>query len=413
MAVKTLVPETFGPLQGLRFLSTGTLIAAPFACSLAADLGADVIQFERPGAGDTGWRTIGLMVPTRDGGKISTTWVQERRNFFCVTLDFSKPRGRDLFLKLAEHADVWIESSKPGTYARWGLDDETVHAVNPRLVITHVSGYGQSGDSQYSRRTSYDIVGQAFSGTLYQTGFPDPSPPSRAAPWVGDYLTAYMGFGASLAAVLHARTTGKGQSIDLAQFEAIHRVLGGTMVEYFNLGIVRERSGNRALGFQPFDTFQCSDGWVVLGALGGPHYDNVCRIIGLDPAEPRWQNARTALESIEGIEFDAILRGWVSERTVSEVVATLNAKSIPCSRIMSSKDCAEDPQYRARDVHVEWFDEQAGPVKGIGVVPRFSLTPGKIFRGSVAVGHDNERVYGGLLGIQRSELDELRADKVI
>ncbi len=412
MTGKPLVPEPFGPLQGVRVVSTGTLIAQPFAAAMCAEMGAEVIQVERPGAGDVGWRMLGVQLPARDGGpSVATNWIQERRNVLCVTLDFSKPRGRDLFLKIAAECDIWMESSKPGTYPRWGLDDETLWKVNPRLVIAHVSGFGQSGEPGYVRRTSYDVVGQAFSGMMYQTGYPD-HPPSRAAPWTGDYMTAMFTLSSSLAALTYARAHGKGQSIDLAQFEAIHRVLGGTMLEYFHKGLVRERSGNKAQGFQPLDSFQTSDGWVVMGALAEV-YNRLLRAIGLDPEEPRWQNAKTDLESIEGIEFDAILRGWIAERTTAEVVRLLNEAQVPCSPIMTAKDTAEDPHYKARQVHVEWDDEQVGRVKGIGVVPKFSRTPGKIWRGSVRVGQDNQRVYGEWLGLSRSELESLARDKVI
>jgi crotonobetainyl-CoA:carnitine CoA-transferase CaiB-like acyl-CoA transferase len=216
----------------------------------------------------------------------------------------------------------------------------------------------------------------------------------------------------SLAGLTYARATGKGQAIDVAQYEAIHKTMGGTMLEYFQNGIVRERSGNRAQGFQPLDTFQASDGWVVMGALGEV-YGRMLQVIGLDPTDPKWESARTQLESIEGIEFDAILRGWISERTVNEVVELMAAGNVPCSPIMSSKDIAEDPQYRARGMHVEWDDEQVGRVKGIGVAPKFSLTPGKIVRGSVPVGHDNERVYREMLGVSADELESLRREKII
>jgi crotonobetainyl-CoA:carnitine CoA-transferase CaiB-like acyl-CoA transferase len=247
---------------------------------------------------------------------------------------------------------------------------------------------------------------------MYQTGFPDPTPPTRAAPWTGDYLTALFTLWSSLAGLTYARSTGKGQAVDVAQFEAIHKTMGGTMVEYFQEGVVRERSGNRAQGFQPLDTFQASDGWVVMGALGEV-YNRLLPVIGMDPADPKWQSARTNLESIEGIEFDAILRGWIAERTVAEVVRAMTDGKVPCSPIMSSKDIAEDPQYRARQMHIEWEDEQVGKVRGIGIAPRFSLTPGKVVRGSVPIGHDNERVLCGLLGLSASELEALRKDKVI
>jgi crotonobetainyl-CoA:carnitine CoA-transferase CaiB-like acyl-CoA transferase len=413
MPEQNLVPETFGPLQGVKIVSTGTLIAQPFAAELAAEMGAEVIQVERPGSGDAGWRTIGIRLDSKDGtDPIATTFVQERRNVFCVTLDFSTPRGRELFLKLIARADIWMESSKPGSYPRWGLDDATVWKTNPKLVITHVSGFGQSGDPDWVNRASYDIVGQAVSGTMYQTGSPDPEPPMRAAPWIGDYMTAMFTLWSSLAGLTYARATGKGQSIDLAQYEAIHKTLGGTMLEYFQNGIVRERSGNKAQGFQPLDAFQASDGWIVLGALG-EKYDAVCRVIGLDPTEEKWKSARLHIDTIEGIEFDALLRGWINERSVTEVVKSMNDVKVPCSPIMSSKDIAENPHYKARGMHIEWEDLQAGRVKGIGIAPKFSLTPGKVWRGSVGVGYDNDRVYGETLGVSANELEQLRREKII
>lgn len=412
MPAKSLIPETFGPLQGVRIISTGTLIAQPFAGQLAAEMGAEVIQVERPGGGDAGWRTLGITLPARDGGApVATNWIQERRNVLCVSLDMSQPRGRDLFLKLIPHCDIWMESSKPGTYPRWGLDDDTVRRHNPKLVITHVSGYGQYGDPAYIRRTSYDIVGQAFSGTMYQTGYPE-NPPTRAAPWTGDYMTAMYTMWSSLAALVYARAHGVGQSIDLAQYEAIHRTLGGTMVEYFQKEVVRERSGNKAQGFQPLDSFETANGWVVVGALTEV-YNRLLVAIGLDPGDPKWQSARTNLESIEGIEFDAILRGWISERSTADVVRILNEAMVPCAAIMTSKDIAADPHYKAREVHVEWDDDQVGRVKGVGIVPKFSKTPGKIWRGTVPVGHDNSRVYGDLAGLSASDLTSLTRDKII
>jgi crotonobetainyl-CoA:carnitine CoA-transferase CaiB-like acyl-CoA transferase len=409
---KSLIPEPFGPLQGVRIVSTGTLIAQPFAGELAAEMGAEVIQVERPGTGDVGWRKLGVCLETNDNsGPTATNWVQERRNVFCVTLDFSKPSGRALFLKLLPLCDIWMESSKPGTYARWGLDDETVLRANPSLVITHVSGYGQYGAPGYPSRTSYDVVGQAFGGTMYQTGYPD-NPPSRAAPWTGDYLTALFTLWSSLAGLTYARQFGKGQVIDLAQYEAIHRTLGGTMVEYFQKGLVRERSGNKAQGFQPLDSFQTSDGWVVMGALSEV-YKRLLQAIGLDSNNPKWESARVNLESIEGIEFDAILRGWIAERTTTDVVRILNEAQVPCAPIMTARDVAENPHYQARDMHIEWDDLQAGPVKGIGVVPKFSLTPGKIWRGSPGIGSDNQPVYVDLVGISDAELENLKNDGVV
>jgi crotonobetainyl-CoA:carnitine CoA-transferase CaiB-like acyl-CoA transferase len=410
----SLLPEQFGPLQGVRILSTGSLIAQPYAAALAAEMGAEVIQLERPGEGDAAWRHLGRQLPTKDGkGFAATTWIQERRNSFYATLDFSTPEGKEVFLKLIESCDIWMESSKPGSYIKWGLTDDVVWQRNPKIVIAHVSGYGQSGHPDYLGRASYDMIGQAFGGLMYQTGFPDPEPPTRANPWTADYITALFCLWSSLAGYISAQRTGKGQSIDVSQFESVHRLLSGSMVEYFTDGFVRQRSGNKATAFQPYDAFQASDGWVVIGAVGYAVFSRVCQVLGLDPNEEKWKTACTDVNSIEGIEFDALLRGWVAERTVTEVVEIMNAALVACCPIMNSRDIAEDPHYQARNIHIEWEDGQVGKVKGTGVSPAFSATPGKIWRGSVPVGHDNEQVYTHFAGLSREELKQLREKGVI
>jgi crotonobetainyl-CoA:carnitine CoA-transferase CaiB-like acyl-CoA transferase len=257
------------------------------------------------------------------------------------------------------------------------------------------------------------MIGQAFGGLMYQTGFPDPEPPVRANPWTADYITALFCLWSSLAGYIYAQRTGRGQSIDVSQFESIHRLLSGTMVEYFADGFIRGRSGNKATAFQPYDAFQAKDGWVVIGAVGYSVFSRVCPVIGLDPNEEKWKSACTEVNSLEGIEFDAILRGWVAEHTVAEVVEALNAAQVACCPIMNSKDMAEDPHYKARGVHSEWEDGQVGKVKGVGVTPVFSLTPGKIWRGSVPVGYDNEAVYTRVAGLSREEVAQLKEKGVI
>jgi crotonobetainyl-CoA:carnitine CoA-transferase CaiB-like acyl-CoA transferase len=410
----SLLPEQFGPLQGVRIVSSGTLVAQPFAAVLAAEMGAEVIQIERTGEGDAAWRHLGMQLPTTDGqGQVATTWIQERRNEWYVTLDFSQPEGKDLFLRLVKSCDIWMESSKPGSYTKWGLTDEAVLQANPKLVIAHVSGYGQSGHRDYLGRASYDMIGQAFGGLMYQTGFPDPEPPVRANPWTADYITALFCLWSSLAGYISAQRTGTGQVVDISQFEAIHRLLSGTMVEYFSNGFVRERTGNKATAFQPYDAFQASDGWVVVGAVGLAVFSRVCRVLDLDPEEEKWQRASTDINGLEGIEFDALLRGWIAERTVEEVVEQLNAAQVACCPIMNSQAMAEDPHYEARQVHVEWQDNQVGRVKGTGVSPAFSATPGKLWRGSVPVGHDNEQIYTHFAGLSREEVARLKEKGVI
>ena len=409
----SLLPKQFGPLQGVRIISSGTIIAQPFAAALAAEMGAEVIQIERPGQGDAVWRNLEFPIHGDNGATVAAGWVQNRRNSFHVTLDLSAPKGKEVFLNLIQQSDIWMESSIPGTYTAWGLDDETVLKANSRLVICHVSGYGQVGHPDYLERASYDFIGQAFGGLMNLTGFPDPEPPVKATPWTGDYITALFCLWSSLAGYIHSQRTGQGQVIDLAQYEAVHNTLAGTMVAFYELGLVRERNGNAAGIFQPYDAFQAKDGWVNIGAIG-PGFSRLLEVIGQNPDDEKWRAAGTEVESPEGIEFDAILRGWVVEHTVKEVVETLNAAQIGCSSIMTPKDMAEDPHYEARNVHTEWEDLQLGrKVKGVGITPKFSQTPGEIWRGSVALGYDNETVYDRLLGMSASEIEQLKEQGVI
>ena len=409
----SLLPEQFGPLQGIRILSSGTIIAQPFAAEMAAEMGAEVIQIERPTVGDSAWRNLEFPIKGEDGTSVAAGWVQDRRNMLHVTLDLSSERGRELFLNLIRQADIWMESSIPGSYNGWGLDDDTVLKANPSIVIAHVSGYGQYGHPDYLTRASYDFIGQAFGGLMNLTGFPEPEPPVRATPWTGDYITALFCLWSSLAAYIHAQRTGVGQSIDLSQFEAIHHVLSGTMVAYYELGLVRERLGNKAGLFQPYDVYQAKDGWVIVAAVGNV-FGRVCGVLGLDADDEKWRKAYGEVESPEGIEFDAILRGWVEERTVNEVVVEMNAARVGCSPIMTPKDMAEDPHFKMRDVHIEWEDIQLGKtVKGGGITPKLSVTPGKVWRGSVPIGYDNDTVYGKVLGLDPSEIAQLGESGVI
>ena len=407
-----LLPEQFGPLQGVRILSTGTIIAQPFAATLAAEMGAEVVQIERPGVGDI-LRSLGLPLENQDGPAVGTMWVQDRRNTFFATLDFSVPEGRDLFLRMVAGADIWMESSKAGTYAKWGLDDATVLATNPKIVITHVSGYGQNGHPGYVNRASYDPIGQAFGGTMGITGPPDPEPPMVSNPLAGDYATAHVCLWSSLAAYIHAQRTGQGQVIDLAQFEAVHRGMSNTMIDFFELGVSRERQGNQAGRGQPFSNYRAKDGWVAIAAVGTV-FNRVCAVVGLDPTDEFAQDARTNSESKAGIEFAAVLQGWLDDHTVHEVVEIMNAAQVGCSAVMTPNEIAEDPHYRAREVHTEWDDLQLGRrVKGIGILPKFSETPGNIWRGSGSLGHDNAFVYRRYLGMDDGELKQLQERGVI
>jgi crotonobetainyl-CoA:carnitine CoA-transferase CaiB-like acyl-CoA transferase len=407
---RNLVPQPFGPLKGVRMVSCGTDIAQPFAAALAAEMGAEVIHIEAPRRGDP-YRGSGIKVDTGEGSSVGSNWIQERRNVFCVTLDPAPPRGSELLMQLLERAEVWMESSPPGFWDKIGLGDNTVLAKCPRLVIAHVCGFGRTG-SDHLTGSDHDSIAQAFGGMMANVGFPDPQPPGRGMPYIADYMTALCTLWASLAAVIHARATGAGQAIDIAKYEVVHKHLGPTMVEFFQRGAVAARGGNKSPGAQPLDTFRAQDEWLMIAALR-EQYGRLCKMLGLDPKELKWQHAAWHVNSPEGLEFDALFRNWVAQRTADEVMRELGAIGVPCSKIMSSDECAENPHYRTRAMHIEWQDGQAGKVKGTGIVPKFSATPGKVWRGAPALGHDNQLVYGELLGLDSDEIAALQRDGII
>jgi crotonobetainyl-CoA:carnitine CoA-transferase CaiB-like acyl-CoA transferase len=409
-ADRNLVPQQFGSLQGVRIVSAGAEIAQPFAAALGAEMGAEVIHIERPGSGDP-YRASGMKIGARDGTAVGSNWVQERRNVLCVTLDPTRPRGRDLLMRLLERADIWMESSPAGTWDKIGLSDAEVLKACPRIVIAHVSAFGRTGPDS-SVASDHDSLAQAFGGLMANIGFPNPQPPGRAMPSIADYLTALCALWSSLAAVIHSRATGAGQSIDVAKYEVVHKHLGPTMIEFFQRGAVPPRTGNKSPGAQPLDTFRAKDEWVMIAALR-EQYGRLCRMLGLNPDEQKWKHAAWHVNSPEGLEFDAMFRAWVADRTADQVLRELDAIGVPCSKIMSSAECAEHPHYRARAMHIQWEDGQVGPVKGTGLVPKFSATPGAIWRGAVDLGQDNRLIYGGLLGLDGSELDELHREGVI
>ena len=406
-----LVPEQFGPLRDVRILSCGINIAQPFAAALAAEMGAEVIHVEPPAHGDP-YRTSGLDVGARGANPVGSNWVQERRNMFCITLDPAHPRGRELLMRLMGRAEIWMESSAPGANDKIGLGDDEVLKACPRLVIAHITGFGRTAAADFLGGGDHDFLVQAFGGLTGLIGFPEPQPPARAMPSTTDYLTALCALWSALAALIHTRATGVGQSIDVAKYEVMHKHLGPTMVEFFQRGASAERTGNKSTGAQPLDTFRAKDEWLMIAALR-EQYGRLCKMLGLDPKDAKWQHAAWHVNSPEGLEFDALFRGWVAERTADEAIRALDEIGVPCSKIMSANECADNPHYQARAMHREWEDGQAGKVKGTGIVPKFSGTPGRIWRGAVGLGNDNQLVYGALLGLDSGAMDELRRAGII
>lgn len=369
---------------------------------------------ERPG-GDTFRWTAPLL--TRGPRVHGCDEAEVTKNKLSMGVALKRARGIELLMALWKISDVWMESSAPGTLERAGITNELALAINPALVIVRVSTYGQYGKEEYLGRPGYDALAQAYGGMMNVTG--DPSgPPQRAKTFTGDFITALTGWGATMMALWEVKKTGRGQVVDLAQFEAVAQTQGNLLPLYTGEGATYGHTGNKAPGFQPYDTFKCSDGWVFIGAVGGSIYARVPAFLGLDPAVYSYDACSkdaVAVNSEKGRELDRTLRDYCAERSALVVETALNNAQIGCARLYSIADQYDNEHYRAREMTVPVLDRQSGvPIRVYGVVPKMSLTPGRIWdswphlarRASGWRGHDRYLVEdaGFIRGRYRSAL---------
>jgi len=393
-----------GPLTGVRVLELGSFIAGPFAGQLLGDYGADVIKIESPGDGDP-MRHWGV---TRDGD--SLWWPAIGRNKRSVTLDLRDERGCALAARLAERCHVVLENFRPGVLERWGLDWPTLSAANPSLVMTHISGFGQTGP--LAGQAGFGSVGEAMGGIRFTTGSPD-RPPSRAGISLGDALASVFGVIGTLSALVSARATGVGQEVDVAIYEAVAALMESTMADYELGGIVRTRSGSVLPGVAPSNVYPTSDGAdVVIAANADGVFIRLCKAMG-DPGlaeDPRFSTHGGRGEHMQ--ELDHIISTWSATHSCDEVLGTLDEHGVPAGRIFAAPDMLRDPQYLARDMVRRVTSAQGWDVPMTGVVPRFSATPGSIRRAGPRLGEHTDEVLRELLGLDIAELDDLRASSV-
>jgi len=401
-----------GPLAGIRVLDLGTRVAAPFAATLLADLGADVIKVELPGAGDF-MRSIG---PFEDG--YSLWWAVEGRGKRSVTLDLRMPEGQEIAKRLVERSDVVVENFQPGTLESWGLGYEALAAVNPGVVLTRVSVYGQTGP--YRDRPGLDRNGISLGGLLYLTGHPD-RPPVRPGLIVSDYLTGVFNAFAIVSALYErdrrARATGaapRGQWVDLSLYESILRIMEHTLATYDRLGIVRERQGNQLANSAPLDNWKTKDGrWMSIIAAGDALFARLARAMGREdlPADPRFRTLALRCENRDAI--NGIVAEWVRSHRSRDLQDLLERHQVPFAVAYSVADIFDDPHVAARGAIATVEDPVLGPVRMQGVYPRFARTPGRVRRGAPRLGEHNAEVYGGLLGMTDEEIEDLRSRGVL
>lgn len=400
------------PLSGLRILELGHFIAAPFCTRILGDLGAEIIKIESPGKGDP-VRTWGKMVD----GK-SLWWSVHGRNKKSVTLNMKDPRGLEIAKQLIAKCDGVVENFRPGQLARWGLSDEAIAAINPKCVVVHVSGYGQTGPDR--DRAAFGVIGEAIGGLRHLTGFPEgmtPLPPARTGVSLGDMVAGLYAAIGLLSAVhaRQARASEPARSVDVALTESVFTLLEGCLPEYGSLGEIRQPTGATLPTNAPSNAYPTKDGrWVLIAANSDALFARLMTLIGEEKvaSDPRFQDnpGRVAHSG----ELDAVISRWTKEQDAETAARILADADIPSTLIYTIEDCANDAQYNERGMIQPVQDPNFGEVLHPGIVPKLSgENPGSISWSGPDVGAHTNEVLQELLGLAPSDLDTLRAEHVL
>ena len=382
----------FGILRGMKVFVTGTNIAGPFGACLMAEMGAQVVQAEAP------------KIPCQTRGTYS--WAQNHRNCYAITINTATKRGKEIFLKAIEWADVWIEAGRPGSYDKRGLTDEVCWEHNPKLAIVHVSGYGQFGP--YRDKPSYDAIGQAMGGYMYMNGESPKSPALKVNPYLSDYVTAYNTCICALAGHLYAVKYGEGDSCDIAQYDTMYRMLDEYPAKWFNTGFpapgeaVPDRAGNKGVAF--YTTKDGGSIYVTMTGVGP--VQRGYPIIGMLREDYPDTCTGFPIDTPMGQKAEALITKWCAEHTIEEVERIFNENAIPCQRAYGPAEILADEQYDARENIVEWEDAVYGPMKGIGVTNRFKKNPSKIFASAPTLGEHNREIFTAW-GLTNDEIDDM------
>jgi len=398
-----------GPLSGVRVIEMGQLVAGPFVGSRMADFGAEVIKVESPGRGDA-MRHWGHH---RYKGR-SLWWPVLARNKKTISANLREKRGQDLVRRLIAQADVLVENFKPGTLEKWGLDPESLHVINPGLIIARVSGFGQTGP--YSSRPGFASVGEAMGGLRYINGFPD-QPPPRTGISLGDSLAGMFATQGVLMALYWRDTIGKGkgQVVDASITESCFAMLESALPEYDKVGFIRQPSGTGLANVSPSNIFPTKDEkWVVIAANLDAMFKRLCDAMEQPELadDPRYSTHQVRGENCD--ELDARIADWTRGFTAAELDVRLDKHGVVSGPIYSIEDIANDPHFQARDMIQRYQDDDLGDIAVPGFVPVLSETKSEIaWLGSSEVGAHNEEIYCGLLGMTQTELQELKNDGII
>jgi formyl-CoA transferase len=395
-----------GPLADLVVIEMGTLIAGPFAGQILGDFGAEVIKLEDPRVGDP-MRQWGRSLPKGQ----SPWWPVIGRNKKSVGLDLRTPEGQAIARELIGGADVVIENFRPGAMEKWGLSYEALSASNPKLVMARVSGFGQTGP--YAERAGYGLIGEAMGGLRYVTGEPD-RPPARAGISIGDSLAAMHAVMGITMALHERQRTGRGQVIDAALYESVLAVMENLVTEYDITGYVRERSGSVLPGIAPSNAYPCAGGELILiGGNGDTVYARLTEAMGRPDLKSEPKFVSHASRGENQAELDAIIADWTSTFALPDLIALLESKGVPASRVFRAPDMLTDPQFTAREAIVTTEHPVFGPIRMQNAFPKLSRTPGGIRWPGPALGAHTDEVLAARAGCSAARLAELRAKGVI
>jgi crotonobetainyl-CoA:carnitine CoA-transferase CaiB-like acyl-CoA transferase len=394
-----------GPLTGLSVVDLSTIISGGTTTSMLADLGAHVIKIEHPSGGD----------PLRSWGPFiagqSVWWKVVSRNKKSVTLNLSQPRGQQLLTDLVSHADVLVENFRPGTLERWGLAPQTLLERNGRLVILRISGFGQTGP--YRHRPGFGTVAEAMSGFVALNGFPD-SPPLLPPMPLADEVAGLTGALSVVAAIHHRTASGRGQVIDVSLYEPLFRLLIPYVTQYAALGLRTEPTGNYFSDAAPRNLYRAGDStWIALSATSQRVFARLAPAIGRPDLvdDPRFRDNMARVQHREAL--DAIIGNWMAARSQAEILVQLEESGAVAGPVYDAPRILNDPHYAARDDIISVQDPDLGELRMVGVVPKFSETPGAVSHTGPKLGEHNREIYGEWLGLDDAALTRLAKEGVI
>lgn len=403
----TETAQTIRPLQGIRVLDLSSFISGPFCTTQLAEFGAEVIKVELPGVGDA-FRRFGT--PSKSGD--SLIYLSEQRNKKSITLDLRKTEGVEIVKLLVAEMDVLVENFQTGTLEKWGLGWDVLSALNPRLVMVRITGYGQTGP--YRDRPGFGRIANAFGGLSFLAGYPDRPPVTPGSATIPDYLTGIYGAYGALLALRARDLTGKGQVIDIGLYEPVFRILDELAVAYHYTGRVRQRMGPGTVNAVPHSHYPSKDErWLAIACTTDKIFERLAQAMGHPEVAGTGKYGTLKQRAALREEVDAFVTEWTKSLTRDEVLATCEAHQVPCGPLYAIDEIFRDPQYKARENILFVTDDRVGEVAVPNVVPRLTETPGGLDWLGPPLGAHNQEILGDLLGLDAARLAELKDKGVI